>query len=743
MRLKLFIISLLSLAALLCQSQYTFYVNDTIGTEVFYTTEDVIHIYNTALDDCGLFNFSNGELRFKTVYDFNQQFESLNLSCSFLLNNDDPYTFYVIVTDTNDHTPSFTLEEYLFGVDEQVGDQVPDVSVTLPEATDPDESPYNVQSYALFGNRHDLEYFTFNPNTRVLLPTGMPPIDRENRSSFHFNLTASDGGSPPKISSVVSIHISINDANDNTPYFLPYNSSFYFAEDKQAGYILGVFAAEDEDTGPNGDIIYRLSFQNPYKDGVELTAEDSLIFQINASSGQVELLEDLDYEKFDSIDLTVEAADLGQPPLSNSVVISVYVIDHLDSLPELTFTQTFPGDIFKVVENSDPKDNFLLIVFESPLSENAVDNLALLTYPDNSTDTQPFSISRLADGWIFILNATLDREVMSQYQFTFLLEANFPFTPSLSSRTILTVQVLDVNDESPQFHNPPTGCLSFEENSTGLLTSLNVSDSDIGSNAQLTFSIFSFPPSYQSHFQIDDTSGELRVIKKLDFEEVTKIYLNVTARDRGSPSLNNSIALSVCVTNINDNPIQFNQPSYSLSVPINFLLHTKLLTVHASDRDNVTSPIFYCLSGDSGAFSLLNTTGDLTLTSCLQNVSVKQTLHVTASHCSDKSDNSTQCEPSFVHISVSVTEMVSLFPQSIYTVCLSKDNKTEYIPLFSLGARHLNGSNFNSSFGSPLTAQNNHLYLHSSISHLQETCSEYLLVTLLSAMHATEIILNT
>ena len=729
MRLKLFI-ALLHLATVLSQDQYSYYVNDTIGTEVFHSTTDYFYIYNTQLDDCRVFRFLDGELSFFGVYDFNLEFPSLNFSCPFLLNNSTAETFRVFVADTNDHTPVFSAREYSKAVDEQVGEQVPEGSVDLPTAADPDLPPNDVQFYFLSGHTEDLKYFYFNSSTPALTPTGTPPIDREERSSFHFNLTAYDGGTPPRISSVISINVLINDLNDHSPLFLSHNSYFRIKENQPSGYILGVFSVEDRDSGSNGDIVYRLSSQKACKDGLELSAEESSIFGINASSGQVGLLGELDYENFDNIKLTVEARDSGQPSLSNSTVIEVVIIDQFDSLPRLIFTNTHPGNVFMVWENSPPSLNFLFIVIKPALSGNATANLTLLTYPGNSTDTQPFSISRVTDDWIFRLSEQLDRERIPQYELTVLLEVNFSlaflqaYQSSQSSLTRLTVQVMDVNDESPQFLSPPSGCVSIEENYTGPVLTLAVSDSDTDCNAELIFNISSSPPGYGRHFGINNSSGELRVVEALDYEVVRGFDLNVTVSDKGTPPLSNSTAWSVCLTNINDNPIIFNQSNYTLLVPVNSLLHTRLATVHASDRDNLTAPIFYYLSGHSHSFNL-SAAGDLTLASCLQQEQVSQ-LQVSASHCPNESNYSAQCEVSKTSISVRVTEMVSLLQRSNYTVCLPKDNKTYSIRLFSLGSSNLKACHFLSSFGSSFYTENNHLYINYNLSHLQETCSEYL-----------------
>ena len=719
-------LTLLQLIAVLCEIQYNYTVNDTIGTEVFHTTMDEILIYNTQIDDCQVFNFTGGELRFNRVYDFNVEFPDLELSCHVILNNSIIQTIYVMVNDTNDHTPVFPTGEFLLYVDEQILDHISMSNIILPKATDPDLSSFGVTTYTLYGDTDDLKYFTLLKDPPQLMPTNMPSIDRENRSSFHFNLTASDGGTPPRISSVVSINILVNDLNDNSPSFLPHISFFRISEEILPGHILSVFAAEDLDSGSNADVLYRLSSQIAYKDGIELNpSEYRSSFQINATSGQVQLTQELEFEKFDKIVLIVEAADSGQPPLSNSIIITVYVDHLIDSIPELIFTNTNSDNVHEVSENTEPSNRLLLIYFQSPLPENFTASLTLLTYPDNSTDTQPFSIYRVTQNWVLNLSQELDREAISQYEFTVLLEVNLSLSSSKSSRYRLTVQVLDTNDNSPQFHNLLSGCVHIPENFTGLILTPEVYDNDTGTNAQLTFSISIFPSEYAQHFSINNSSGELRVVEELDYEEVNEFVLKLTVTDGGTPSFSNNTEWSLCLDNINDNPILFNLSSPTISVPANSLLHTRLLTLHASDRDNITAPIFYHLFGNKRTFFLNPTTGDLILNACLKHVQVTQ-LQVSASHCPNASNYSAQCEISHINITVEVTDTVFLLQHSVYTICLQKDSTTNYVRLFSLGINNLNETHFQSSFESSLSTDDNHVYLNSSTSLLQEKCSEYL-----------------
>lgn len=87
-------------------------------------------------------------------------------------------------------------------------------------------------------------------------------------------------------------------------------------------------------------------------------------------------------------------------------------------------------------------------------------------------------------------------------------------------------------------------------------------DADIGSNANITYSISGAP----GVFDVSPTSGRVSLIGTLNREMNSNYTLNVTAVDGGSPSRSSSILINVVVTDSNDNQPQFDAPSYNGSI---------------------------------------------------------------------------------------------------------------------------------------------------------------------------------
>ena len=58
----------------------------------------------------------------------------------------------------------------------------------------------------------------------------------------------------------------------------------------------------------------------------------------------------------------------------------------------------------------------------------------------------------------------------------------------------------------------------------------------------------------------------MAIIQPLDYESAREFVLTVTATDGGTPPLSNTAVVRFNVTDANDNPPIFTQPSYTASV---------------------------------------------------------------------------------------------------------------------------------------------------------------------------------
>lgn len=159
-------------------------------------------------------------------------------------------TIGVTVIDVNDNSPVFVDAPY---------------SVQVPEHT-------NVSTFLLQVVAEDLDSGTNADILYQILPsitefeidmesgniTVNADLDRRRQSFYTFNVTATDGGTPP-LSNTTTVEVIVTEINDNRPYFdPPLLSIVTIPEDTQPEYILLNITARDNDTLSAGEVTIRL-----------------------------------------------------------------------------------------------------------------------------------------------------------------------------------------------------------------------------------------------------------------------------------------------------------------------------------------------------------------------------------------------------------------------------------------------------------------------------------------------------
>ena len=215
------------------------------------------------------------------------------------------------------------------------------------------------------------------------------------------------------------------------------------------------------------------------------------------------------------------------------------------------------------------------------------------------------------------VNVPLDRESRDEYELTVTLTDRG--LPPLSSRRALTVYVTDENDHSPAFARESFSIRVAEDQPIGSrLLSFSATDSDVGINAELRYSLRS-GNEYQ-YFHLDRLTGELSVWQRLDHELFSSYQLVLEAVDLGSPQRTATAQLTVDVTDVNDyTPTFLNQPIV-VSVRENVaLLPLTLTTVQARDDDTgVAGRVSYSLiGGDRSVFNISRNDGQISLVRAL------------------------------------------------------------------------------------------------------------------------------
>uniref|UniRef100_A0A8C1RUW8 Protocadherin 20 n=1 Tax=Cyprinus carpio TaxID=7962 RepID=A0A8C1RUW8_CYPCA len=304
--------------------------------------------------------------------------------------------------------------------------------------------------------------------------------------------------------------------------------------------------------------------------------KNSMPFSLKPQAGSYLLStsKPLDFEMCGEYEVTVIISDPHGTRLHRREVIKVLVEDVNDNAPKFEQTR-----------------------YEKDIKENNEPGVFLLRVQANDADSQQFGKVRyrLKNGGPFriheetgVISAaeSLDREQQEKYDLTVL--ARDGGEPSLEGLAIVSINILDVNDNPPVFPTPHFYFFVFESipqlSQVGKVT---VSDADEGDNGQivdLRILNDSVP------FAIDLAQGSLRSTGEVDREKQDRYELLVVAADGGSPVLSTTAKMTIFIEDVNDNHPQVLLPSSNLSC----------LTISPATRAGSMITKIFAIDEDSG-----------------------------------------------------------------------------------------------------------------------------------------------
>ncbi|XP_068443552.1 protocadherin gamma-C5-like [Clinocottus analis] len=365
------------------------------------------------------------------------------------------------------------------------------------------------------------------------------------------------------------IEVEIRDINDNSPIFSTQERSLKIAESTATGIRFPLETAQDLDVGSNSVKSYTLSKDECF--GLRIKELSG-----NRKVPELVIEKSLDREKQSVHQLLLTALDGGNPVKTGTTKIIVTVLDNNDNVP------VFKRPLYNVTVHENNVAGSLLLKVEATDADEGVNGEIEYVFAEH-TPQKLLSIFNLHPGTGDIsLARPLDYESSPMHEIDII--AKDKGVPEMEGHCRVQVIVIDINDNAPEIILTSNPNPVREDAPSGTVVALiSARDHDSGNNGKVTLkltkgSLFSLKPSFSNNYALV-TSGAL------DRESSSEYNIEITATDSGSPPLSSKRVIPVSITDVNDNPPVFTQPSYNVYVKENVVPGSILYSVSASDLD--------------------------------------------------------------------------------------------------------------------------------------------------------------
>lgn len=493
-------------------------------------------------------------------------------------------TLTITVSDTNDHDPVFEQQDYKESIREnlEIGYEVLTV-----RATDGDAPVNGNILYRIINNNGSNDVFEIDSRSGVIRTKGL--VDREEVEAYMLLVEANDQGRDPgPRSATATVHIVVEDDNDNAPQFSEKRYVVQVPEDMAPNTEFLQVTATDQDRGSNAVVHFSIMSGNTRGQ-----------FYIDAQTGKMDLVSHLDYEANKEYTLRIRAQDGGRPPLSNiSGLVTVQVLDVNDNAPIFVSTP-FQATVLENVPLG------YSIIHIQAVDADSGDNSRLEYRLTETTPNFPFTINN-STGWI-VVAAELDRESVDFYNFG--VEARDHGYPVMSSSASISMTILDVNDNNPEFTQKAYYMRLNEDAAVGTsVVTVSAVDQDI--NSVVTYQISS--GNTRNRFSITSQSGGglITLALPLDYKLERQYVLTVTASDG---TLFDTAKVFVNVTDANTHRPVFQSSHYTVNINEDRPMGTTVVVISATDEDTgENARITYFMDDSIPQFDIDPDTGAVT-----------------------------------------------------------------------------------------------------------------------------------
>lgn len=467
----------------------------------------------------------------------------------------------VKLRDLNDESPIFEQPVYEFSAVEHTA-----IGTHLGFVKANDKDAFDNITYTLTSSA----YLKVDP------ATGSVTVNADfnyNRQPQVFATVRADDTANPSHFDYAQIMINVSDINDMRPVlFMPWTPA-NIDEVAAIGTVLNVdITASDEDTNP--DLSFYIDWENSRaaKQGFPVTKENftnCLTIETVKDPGnpnEVKAVLTVDkiihWEVFDTLYVNIIVDDNNTEPeyqenRNTSAMLTVTINDTNDCYPEfskvgnLTFKEnTQEGQLFGIILATD--------------QDGPGFNEVRYSLKNNFYEEEYVTIHNVS-GELRTGKNPVDFEKIEEIYYTVVATDG-----ELATELNITIEIEDVNDNTPYFVGDYSVPYSIPENNTERMELLQFEAHDNDTSLEFSTLRFFVEDMYKDTFKVDTETGLMYVSAgegtKLDYEKVHSFSIEVTVRDRCEnngcyfDSLSSSIRITVELTDINDNPPTIQNP---------------------------------------------------------------------------------------------------------------------------------------------------------------------------------------
>lgn len=470
--------------------------------------------------------------------------------------------------------PTFPSDEYVAEVSESGPPGTPVVTVV---ATSPAAVHYGIEH----GNQEGA--FGINPTTGLI--SIQKHLDFEKCASYKLEVGASTTGGA---SSKTFVYIYVTDENDNAPVFQQKEYWGQISEAAAAGAMVTgeghrplVVQASDADTEANSLLVYQI-----------LEEELLEVFTIDPSMGTISLASPLDFEARVEYRFSVLVRDSGEPSrhAAEPAKVTVRVSDLNDCPPQ------FASPAYESSIILPPVTDMEVVRVTAHDADSAVSYAIVEGNLHNAFSIHPSS------GLITVGNLT---EFRAFYQL--LVRASDGLHQDVAT---VKVNATELRAGELQFEQEVYAARVTEHLETvRTLAALKAKGRHF--NEPLLFSLL----NPMGKFTISESSGLLETTGvPFDREEREVYEVAVMVRDTRTPPRTARAQVKVFIEDVNDNPPQFLNLPFSITIPESSEPGDVLYQAAAVDRDvGENGAVLYSLEEDHGLFRIDPEVGDISL----------------------------------------------------------------------------------------------------------------------------------